>query len=555
MIKKIIKFLKLLLIGDYKGIYTRLLIFLHRSFLMKDEKVSPLFEGRAKKIIILSTPHCLFLAHLIKNELTQFKIESKILTKASFFSTKVVYIVIAPNAFKKLPKNYIACQMEQSINDRWFTQGYFEKLRNAIAIFDYSEINIRFLISRNIEYKKIFYLPLSIFPDFKKYLLEYSILNTNAKGAEHDVLFYGDITNDRRKKYLNELEKSFNVKRLNNTFDADLFRELLNSKIVVNLHYYENALLETHRIYEALSLGCSVVSEKSTDFDLHKDLMGIVDFADVDDIDGIKKMVSKRLECPNRELSSEYVIKRFYFSYYFSRFLLAKQAISYNDFYQRIKNINLISGNMVCLSLPETPDRIDSFFRDYRNYGFEIFNGLRHDLGWIGCGLSYKLIINIAKDKGYKYIIVCEDDVILPKDFDEKLSIILEYLSKQKWDIFAGVIADLHEDVLIKKIDSYKGIEFIHIDKMTSMVFNIYNETIFDLFLKWDETNFKSPENNIDRILELQKDLKVITTNPFLFGHKVIRSSLWNHNGIAYQEMFIKSLNTLNTKKSEFINK
>jgi hypothetical protein len=205
------------------------------------------------------------------------------------------------------------------------------------------------------------------------------------------------------------------------------------------------------------------------------------------------------------------------------------------------------------LSLPETPVRSDSFKADYSTYGFELFSGLRHDIGWIGCGLSYKLIMNIARDKGYNFVIVCEDDVILPDNFHDKLSIILEYLDTQQWDIFAGIIADVHEDTKIDRIDNYKGIEFIHIDKMTSMVFNIYNASVFDVFLKWDETNFKSPDNNIDRILQSKKDLKVVTTNPYLFGHKIIRSSIWNHSGSGYQSMFIKSLNTLNSKKKEFI--
>lgn len=47
---------------------------------------------------------------------------------------------------------------------------------------------------------------------------------------------------------------------------------------VLNIHYYENALLQTTRIYECLSLNKLVVSEQGSDQDEHTELDGIVDF-------------------------------------------------------------------------------------------------------------------------------------------------------------------------------------------------------------------------------------------------------------------------------------
>ncbi|VTN10213.1 Uncharacterised protein [Raoultella terrigena] len=49
-----------------------------------------------------------------------------------------LHIVVCPQMFKQLPKHYIAFQMEQSVNSRWFTEEYFARLNNAVAIFDYS---------------------------------------------------------------------------------------------------------------------------------------------------------------------------------------------------------------------------------------------------------------------------------------------------------------------------------------------------------------------------------------------------------------------------------
>ncbi|MBC8674081.1 glycosyltransferase family 25 protein [Aeromonas hydrophila] len=50
--------------------------------------------------------------------------------------------------------------------------------------------------------------------------------------------------------------------------------------------------------------------------------------------------------------------------------------------------------------------------------------GLRHRLGWVGCGLSYKFLINRAKDLNFQQITICEDDVSLPDDFRADLIIL-----------------------------------------------------------------------------------------------------------------------------------
>lgn len=192
------------------------------------------------------------------------------------------YIIISPLPFVKLPpiSHYIAFQMEQTISDRWLTKAYLEDLNNAAAVFDYSEKNISYLKQRlNTEMQ---YVPVGY------------IDNTDDGECfqkEYDVVFYGDYKSERRIEFLDELKKHFNVTVLYELYGEDLYAALRRAKVAVNIHYYENALLETTRIYELLSLGMIIVSEKSSDFSEDERVRNVVDFVDVGDISAMCERV------------------------------------------------------------------------------------------------------------------------------------------------------------------------------------------------------------------------------------------------------------------------
>ena len=75
----------------------------------------------------------------------------------------------------------------------------------------------------------------------------------------------------------------------------DVVKELLKTKIIVNIHYFDQAILEIGRIYESMSLGCHVVSEKAIDQDAHAGLEEFVDFTEIDDIQGMVSAVQNAL--------------------------------------------------------------------------------------------------------------------------------------------------------------------------------------------------------------------------------------------------------------------
>ena len=520
-------------------------------------------EGRAPKknrydIVVLTTPHTLFVAHLICETLKKHDKKTTIVLHQDtpLEYDECLHIVICPQMFSNLPSQYIAYQMEQSVSSRWFTEEYFQILRNSLAIFEYSKRNIEFLLSHDIAYKQIFYMPIAYFDNFPKYLRDNGYWDGSRYNDETDIVFYGDPKSLRRKRFLEALQKKFNVKVVAEVYGNDLYKELMSAKLVVNIHYYEGALLETTRIYECLSLGIPIVSETSVDIDEHKDLLSCIDFTPIDDIEAMIESIENLLVNPRKLQERKESIKAILsekgmFEFYFDRFMYAYNMLSLDALQKHKENaVKVSESNMVCLGLPESVKRRKSFLRDNK-YKIEIFDGMRHQESWIGCASSYKYLMQTAMERGLEYIIICEDDVEFDDAFESRLDNILKYLqsTENKWHVFAGLIADLHPETNILKIEEFEGEEFIYIDKMTSMVFNIYHKSIFPIIAKWDESDTDVHTNTIDRYIESHTDVVTVTTLPYLVGHKEEEdSTIWGFNNTTYSELIQKSRDMLSLK-------
>jgi len=75
--------------------------------------------------------------------------------------------------------------------------------------------------------------------------------------------------------------------------------------VVLNIPYYENNSLETHRIHKALACGCKVVSLKSAEDDaneFYKDYITITDDIDL----SIDDLVEPNYEKLVKELSQKF---------------------------------------------------------------------------------------------------------------------------------------------------------------------------------------------------------------------------------------------------------
>jgi len=92
-----------------------------------------------------------------------------------------------------------------------------------------------------------------------------------------DLLFFGCL-NQRRHDILHFIQNKFPNKHIvitSDAFGADLHNLLVRTKTVINISFYPNAVLETHRVAYALAYGCRVISNRSADPDLDEQFPSI----------------------------------------------------------------------------------------------------------------------------------------------------------------------------------------------------------------------------------------------------------------------------------------
>ena len=506
---------------------------------------------------IMSTPHTLYVAHAIEHALTRAGLSCHITLEdvpSNFHHD--FYIVLGAQMFTYLPpgEKRIVFQMEQTVSDRWFDERYLKILENSRAVLDYSLANLAYLAERKIAYPHVFHVPLGPVRDYAQMR---GIQRAPSQDAEKPiVLFYGDANAPRRKRYLEALQAAFNVRIINNLFGTDLQSAIASAHIVVNIHYYEGALLESTRIFECLSLGTRVISETAADIGDYPGLEGVVQFVPVGDVAAMIKAVGDTVSNPTSlsdPLGSEEYLQsaqnRFEFMLY--RALLAQRLISFSQFQQLATPPQ---GNAYVLSLPETMARRAAYLAAPAGE-VQVFDGLRARPGWIGCALSYKYLCSNAYQQGLEQLLVCEDDVELPAEYDVVMRTIREHLQANvgRWDVFVGIIAHLHPDTMVLDVQERDGLTFVTVDKMTSMVFNIYSRHAMNFIAHWDETLQDDQTNTIDRYLERAGNLRIVTLLEPVFGHREdLQSSLWGFGNEAYNSYIEKSRVDLRQKVAAF---
>ena len=501
-------------------------------------------------VLILSTESALFYCTNIQKQLERFGVQCEILKEEPVEYLDALYFVVCNDQWKQLPKKYIAIQVEDICTNTSFSQKYLDQLLGAIAIFDCSTMNIQYFKSHSSYGNRFYYVP-----------ADYQLLDHEQTDEEmFDVLCVGNENSPRCKAWVQEVSKYWNVCFVDPSLisDSEFVEKVMQSKIVLNLHAFDASILETSRLYEILSYGNAIlISESSVDSYEEDRLKDIVTWIKPSDCcEAISKItywlendaVRMKQVHKNCELLKA---KKNDFEYYFYRFLLAFDCISFDEFYECAGNYISFGGSRICLSLPEDVERRNAFLKD-NQYGFELFAGLRHTRGWTGCGLSYKFIMKKAKEQGFSDILICEDDVLFPEDFDIRFSNLMQYLDTHNdWDVFQGVIADVG-NVEIQNVEECNEETIVYLNHMVSMVFNYYKSHMFDRVISWDETDANQLTNTIDRALE-SKDLKVITTVPFLVGHKEdLKSTIWGFENTEYTDWICRSSEKLQKLVNDF---
>ena len=393
-------------------------------------------------VLILSTESALFYCSNIQKQLEHFGVQCEILREEPVEYLDALYFVVCNDQWKQLPKKYIAIQVEDVCTNTSFSQKYLDQLLGAIAVFDCSTMNIQYFKSHSSYGNRFYYVP-----------ADYQLLDHEETDEEmFDVLCVGNEDSPRCKAWIQEIAKYWNVCFVDPSLisDSEFIEKVKQSKIVLNLHAFDASILETSRLYEILSYGNAIlISESSVDTYEEDRLKDIVTWIKPSNYTDAISRITYWLE--NDDVRKSHVhenyeflrAKKNDFAYYFYRFLLAFDCISFDEFYECAGNYISFDGSRICLSLPEDVERRNAFLKD-NQYGFELFAGLRHTRGWTGCGLSYKFIMKKAKEQGFSDILICEDDVLFPEDFEARFSNLMQYLDAHNdWDVFQGVIADV----------------------------------------------------------------------------------------------------------------
>ncbi len=463
-----------------------------------------------------------------------------------------MYIVLCPQAFCRLPppERRIIFQLEQSVSSRWFSEEYIECLNSSFAVFDYSLRNIEFLASRGIAFPHVHYLPIGSVP--------------RHRGSEHDsvksvdVLFYGDYkSSPRRQRLLNAARENFSVRICDETFGEQMASEIRRARVVLNLHYYENALLEMPRILECISLGVPVVSEDTEDLSDYPEVSSAVKFFATGDELAMITAIRQSLDDPRFDVARAAELSARRFEFMVGRALVAVGAIPAERLLKTPSPVE-IEGSKIVLSMPETIARKRAFDLTPQAGGFRAFEGIRKSPGWIGCGLSYKKLAVDALARGVSRILIVEDDVLLPPDFEGRIRRVHSYLDQLDlegfaWDIFSGMMAVVHDDIRVIRRGESDGATFLTVDRMTSTVCNIYSTLGLRRLAEWDHRDADPVKNTIDRYLEHQSDLRVVVEIPFLAGHREDqKSTLWGFQNSTYSRMIARAERSLLIKGAEF---
>ncbi len=517
--------------GDLSGLVRRLRWYRTEHTYVKLQR--RLASGNARTWGILCTPHTLYIADAISERLFKNGIANEVITGTLADYDHEFYIVLCPQMFSQLPHGdkRVVFQLEQSVSSRWFTPDYMKILKDSVGVLDYSLSNIHFLSQKGVKYPQVHYLPIGTVQS-----------RYERESKKFDFVFYGDnLSSERRRKFLSELQRKYKVKICNGVFGDDMHKIIRQAKVVINIHYHDGALLETPRICECLSLGVPVLSEGSGDQNEYPEFNGAVQYFDEGSIESMMRVAAQMLEnlsTLNDAVQRSVSISTKRFEFMLDRFLVVLGVIPANVILESPIYVSQ-NSSFFALSLPETIERRKAIEQS-RPTGCQLFDGIRHRIGWIGCGSSFNALSRYAISNDIERLMVLEDDAILPEEFDTVIRTVNQYLDKRTdhWDIFSGLMADVNPEAKVLSVENNDGRTYVTIDKMTSMVFNVYNQSALELLSKWNPLDTDAVANTVDRYLEQQNGLRVIVCLPFLVGYNEdVNSTLWGFENSRYMPM------------------
>jgi hypothetical protein len=214
-----------------------------------------------KKLIIVAASQMIYISKIIERHLRNH-FDIKIVNSLSRDEAADMYLIfcifkVDPVLLCSISDKVIIFQLEQHVGDqisRHYTQmlrtGLFQQIyHRCFKKLEYCEQNQRVL-------KTLLDIDTTLLP------IPIDILRAEPKlSLKTDVLFVGCI-NEKRLSVLHRIAAKYSLQCITqNVFDTDLIPYFQQSKILLNIHFYDDAILERVRINEGLANGMIVISE------------------------------------------------------------------------------------------------------------------------------------------------------------------------------------------------------------------------------------------------------------------------------------------------------
>ena len=222
-----------------------------------------------------------FSSIFIENAIELSKMYNFTYTDTIDFDDNETYIIFGAHdkdyAYKLLlykyknKKDYIIINSEQP-SSTLFNNRYYQQLLRVSKVVDYNSVSVDKIKQTLNPTATCCY-----FFDFP--------INTPNKIKDHDIVFIGAHNNKRENVY-KCLKNKYPDKKIlfdfgyNYTDINKLTNLLVNTKIILNIPYYSDGILEQHRINKALSCGCIVVSTRGKEEHINKIYEDYIYFTD-----------------------------------------------------------------------------------------------------------------------------------------------------------------------------------------------------------------------------------------------------------------------------------
>ena len=235
---------------------------------------------KIKTIYIITTNYTLLFSQKLRDYLKTFEIRCVIYTNIydslivkaekdkNLYLLFVGTITLLNENITYLPSNkYIIYQIEQLNQNKYYynklNQNMIHLMLTSYAIYDYSIVNLDYYPSfmRSIVKIVIPYIP---YIPYNLENFESGLREDNKK----NILFIGTL-NTRRTNILNNLKN--HIVSQNLQYNLLIFQKLFNNELkellktcsyVLNLHYYDNAILEVFRFEDVIPYNVKILSEE-----------------------------------------------------------------------------------------------------------------------------------------------------------------------------------------------------------------------------------------------------------------------------------------------------